>query len=110
MKMLSQLLDFLLAPAGTYDSDSGLYPAANDDDFGHELTVVNPATGLCMTDGIGSLDTAGNPFCVDFSQHDDAGFENDACTYGHDGGSAFGHDIFSVDAGFSQVDGGINLD
>lgn len=35
-----------------------------------ETATVNPATGLPMVDGIGGVDTAGNPFGMDISQMD----------------------------------------
>jgi len=43
--------------------DSGI---ASD---GHDV-VVNPATGLPMINGIGSVDVAGNPFGTDMNQSD----------------------------------------
>ena len=35
----------------------------------HDMTVINPATGLPMIDGIGSVDVAGNPYAVDLQAH-----------------------------------------
>lgn len=39
------------------------FASSNDDDF-----IINPATGIPMTDGIGSFDYEGNPFGMDLSE------------------------------------------
>lgn len=60
-------------------------------------TEINPANGLPMTDGIGSVDVAGNPYGTDLSSIN-SGFDNSFFT-SHDtsggcgfspGGSGFG--------------------
>ena len=64
MKFLSELFDFMFAPAGTFDSDSGSSHTIDDNNFvEHEFTMVNPANGMPMIDGsggIGGLDVTGN--------------------------------------------------
>jgi hypothetical protein len=50
-------------------------------------TIVNPATGLLMADGIGGVDMGGSPFGID-SHELDTGFDNMDC-------GAF--DVFSDD-------------
>jgi hypothetical protein len=35
----------------------------------HEPPAINPATGLLMMDGQGSVDVAGNPFGTDLHRH-----------------------------------------
>ena len=42
------------------------WPAQQGCDFANDF-AVNPANGLPMVDGIGSVDVAGNPFGSDFS-------------------------------------------
>ena len=47
--------------------------------------TINPATGLPMTDGMGSLDVAGNVFGTDSSSH----LESSASDSSWDSGSTF---------------------
>lgn len=64
MKFLTQMYDFMFAPAGTFDSDSGSSDTAVDSNFSeHESSAINPATGMPMIDGSGGIsgfDVAGN--------------------------------------------------
>ena len=49
------------------------------------ITTINPASGLPMTDGMGSLDVAGNVFGTDSSSH----WESSASDSSWDSGSSF---------------------
>lgn len=55
--------------------------SGTDDSFSHDDFAVNPATGLPMTDGIGSVDVAGNPYGMDLSQDDtiSSGIDDSFC-------------------------------
>ncbi len=77
MSFFSKIYEYMCAPAGTYSSD--LFESTNDDIFNADnVTVINPATGLPMTGGIGGIDVAGNPYGVDASlTHHDL-FESDS--------------------------------
>lgn len=108
MKFLSQLYDFMFAPAGTFDSDSGMHNASNDTNFCNDVSaiiddepmmMINPASGLLMTEGIGGVDMMGNPFGVDFNHHDDFTCANGSDMFSHDCGSAFDHGACSFDSG-----------
>lgn len=48
---------------------------------------INPASGLPMLDGIGSIDVAGNPYGTDSSHTFDSSF---GCSCGSDFDSGFG--------------------
>jgi hypothetical protein len=68
MKFLSQMYDFMFAPAGTFDSDSDSGSGSSDTSgdnnfFEHESMMVNPANGMPMIEdsgGIGGIDVTGN--------------------------------------------------
>ena len=106
MEFLSQLYDFMFAPAGTFDSGSDLHNASNDTNFcddgptiiDDEPMVINPASGLLMTDGIGGIDIMGNPYGVDFNHHDDFTCGNDSDMFSHDCGSTFDYGACSFDS------------
>lgn len=106
MNFLSELFDFIFAPAGTFDSDSRT--GNSDSDFGSddESAIVNPAGGLPMVGGIGGLDIAGNPFDVDLSHHDEpigcdhsSMFNDDGYGSGFDFSASMFEDNTMVDAG-----------
>ncbi len=81
MSLLRKLFDWLVF---SEDDDTG----STGSDTGCDSSVINPATGLPMTCGIGSLDLAGNPYGCDDSWHHAAGsddwsgssFSNDSWT------------------------------
>lgn len=51
MNFLTQIYDFMFAPAGTFDSDSGSEDTSSDNYFvEHESTIVNPANSTPMPD------------------------------------------------------------
>ncbi len=80
MKFLTQLYDFMFAPAGVFDSDMGSIGASEVNDFlSSDDFTVNPATGLLMIGGIGWIDAMGNSFGVDLSHHDDSASMFDHC-------------------------------
>jgi hypothetical protein len=65
MSFLSEIFDFMFAPAGAFDSDSGPSPdiSSDNDFFEHESVMVNPANGMPMVEGsggIGGVDVTGN--------------------------------------------------
>jgi hypothetical protein len=96
MKFLSQIFDFMFAPAGTFDSDSGLWDASNDAHFNNDhvshssVPVFNPATNLPMIEDAG-IDIAGSPFGMDI-HHNDFSCANDASMFNHDCSSMFDND------------------
>jgi hypothetical protein len=55
-----------------------LHESTFADDF-----AVNPANGLPMLDGIGSVDVEGNPFGCDFS-HDTTSFDSSSTGFDND--------------------------
>lgn len=75
MKLLTQMYDFMFAPAGTFDSDSSAFNTSGDKNFAeHDSMMVNPANGMPMIagmDGIGGIDVLGNPYGVDLHSHRD---------------------------------------
>lgn len=78
MSFFSKMYEYMCAPAGTYSSD--LFEATNDDVFcaDNSITVINPATGLPMTGGIGGIDVAGNPYGVDGGQENHDMFDSNS--------------------------------
>lgn len=73
MKFLTEIFDFMFAPAGTFDSDSGAMGTSGDNNFvEHESTIVNPANGMPMIEGsggMGGIDVLGNPYGVDLHSY-----------------------------------------
>ena len=65
----------------------GLFSGSTTTDTPRQIEPmeINPATGLPMTTGIGSVDVAGNPYGIDLRRHEDLH------DYGHHGsaGSMF---------------------
>ena len=49
------------------DSSSTSSTFSSDSSSIFESTAINPANGLPMVDGIGSVDVMGNPFGMDYS-------------------------------------------
>jgi len=85
MKFLAQLYDFLFAPAGVLDSDVGPIGTSEANDFSSsDDFMVNPATGLPMTGGIGGFDMMGNAFGFDINHHDDSASMFDHCEFASD--------------------------
>ena len=76
MKFLRGIYDAMFAPAGTFDQDSGLWDASNDSVHVPDMSVINPATNLPMTDGYASVDVGGSPFGLDVHSHSDSMFED----------------------------------
>jgi hypothetical protein len=123
MGFLSKIFDFMFAPAGTFDPASNLYIASNDsgyesssgDETGMTITEINPATGLPMIDGIGSVDVGGSPWFQDIHHRDDFCSANDSI-FNHDCGSMFDHSSSSFncssvfDTGISSTDFGCKFD
>ena len=81
MNFLKNLLDFIYAPAGTFDSESGLFDACNDNINEHSTAAltINPATNLPMIDDAG-IDVGGSPFGIDIHHSVDIFSAND-CTF-----------------------------
>ena len=52
-------------------------------DFANDF-AVNPANGLPMIDGFGSVDVAGNPFGCDFSCETSSSFDASSTGFGND--------------------------
>ena len=78
MKFMAQLYDLLFAPASTFDSDAGSASASGTNDFSSsDDFMVNPATGLPMTGGIGGFDMMGNSFGFDLNHHDESASMSD---------------------------------
>ena len=68
------------------------------DGFG-SVPEINPATGLPMIDGIGSVDVGGNPFGMDWSSHlgMESGSPFDPFSGGSSGSGSIGGGGFSWD-------------
>lgn len=106
MKFLSRIYDFLCAPAGTFDSDPSLFQAADESSFSDsdssfnsdEMSIINPATGMLMTAGIGGVDMMGSPYGVDIFSHD-CGSTYDHGTSSFDSGSMFDSSSTSMNTG-----------
>jgi hypothetical protein len=86
MKFLTQIYDFMFAPAGTFDSDSGpsLDTSSDNDSVEHGYVMVNPANGMPMIDGSGGLsgiDVLGNPYGVALHSHHETDHSR---TFSHD--------------------------
>ena len=64
---------------GTNDNSSATFSNTTN------TTTINPANGLPMTDGMGSLDVAGNVFGTDSSSH----WESSASDSSWDSSSSF---------------------
>lgn len=106
MSFFSKIYEYLCAPAGTYSSD--LFEATNDDSFSIDnVAVINPASGLPMTGGVGGIDVAGNPYGVDASLiHHDL-FESDSsCMFDDDWSSP----MFDNDCSSAMFDTGSDMD
>jgi hypothetical protein len=56
----------------------------HEDLFTDDFTV-NPANGLPMIDGIGSVDVEGNPFGCDFSHESISSFDSSSMDFNNDG-------------------------
>ena len=105
MSFLSQIFDFMFAPAGTFDPASAIYDAANDSsicnadsDSHHDshIAQINPATGWLMNEG-NHIDIMGNPYGVDLSHHhDDYPCANDSSMFSHDNGCSSSIDSSSM--------------
>lgn len=56
-----------------FDWLTGLFtgPGASEAPPPIEPVEINPATGLPMTGGIGSVDVGGNPYGIDLHRHED---------------------------------------
>lgn len=116
MSVFSQLYDFMFAPTGTYDSDSGPWGASNDTTFNSaDPLIINPATCLPMIDNAG-VDVCGNPFGFDLSHHNDLTCANNSNMFSHDCSSMFDNHSSSFDSssmfdhGFSSTDTGSMFD
>lgn len=111
MKFLSQICDFMFAPAGTFDSDSVSSNASDDSFIEHEFPVINPADGLPMINNdIGGVDIMGSPFGMDIHHHDDFTCASDSNVFSHDDcGSMFDHGSCSMDTS-STFDTGLSFD
>jgi len=116
MKFLSQLFDFMFAPAGTFDSDSGLHGAVDGSNSDHvDVPTINPATCLPMIEGSG-IDVGGSPFGTDIHHHDDFNSANDMTGFNHGSGSTFDTEgpVFDsgpiFDSGSSEFDTGSQFD
>ena len=99
MSFLSEVFDFMFAPAGTFDSDSGVVETSSDNNFvEHASTIFNPANGMPMIDGsggIGGVDVLGNPYGVDLHSHHE---DNHSTMFSHDDcGSALDHSTSMFD-------------
>lgn len=87
MKFLSELFDFMFAPAGAFDSDSdSSNTSSNNNFFEHESTMFNPANGMPMIDGsggIGGFDVTGNLWghADMFSDNCDSSINHSATSY-----------------------------
>ena len=101
MKFLSQLYDFMFAPAGTFDSDSSADVSFVDTSYDIQPMVINPASGMPMIEGTG-IDVLGNTFGTDDSHH------HDFATCATDTNDMFNHDcgssMFNSDCGSSTFD------
>ena len=66
MKFLKDIYDFMFAPPGTFDAESGLFDACNDNVYAHSepALTINPATNLPMIEDAG-IDVGGSPFGID---------------------------------------------
>ncbi|AMO56229.1 hypothetical protein GZ77_05300 [Endozoicomonas montiporae] len=86
------------------DTRSHSYSSATDD-----FPTVNPATGLPMVNGIGSVDVGGNPFGTDLSAryHDELSishFDNDSLS------SSLGSSSINPANGLPMIDGTGSVD
>lgn len=82
MKFLAHLYDLLFAPAGVFDFDSSVICTSDANDFlWSDEFMVNPATGLPMTGGIGGFDSMGNAFGFDTNHNDDSASMFDNCDF-----------------------------
>lgn len=73
---------------------------------GVSYTEINPATGLPMVSGIGSVDVGGNPYGADLHRWEDSGIpdtghdwhhDHGTCNWDHWSHTSYGHDPFSGD-------------
>lgn len=107
MSFFSKIYEYMCAPAGTYNSD--LFEATNDDIFcaDNSVAVINPATGLLMTGGIGGIDIAGNPYGVDVGQTNHDMFDSSSTSIIDGVCSAI---IFDNDCTPSMIDASSGMD
>lgn len=95
MSFLSEVFDFIFAPAGTFDSDSGAVDTSSDNDFSEqESMMVNPANGMPMiagTGGVAGVDVLGNSYGVSESHLNE---DDHSTMFSHDDcGSAVDHSM-----------------
>lgn len=92
MSILDRFLDFVSNPFSAGSSDMH--------------SEINPATGLPMVSGIGSVDVMGNPYGTDLNRWEDSGIHDTSHDWHHDHGTCnwdhwlhtgCGHDPFSGD-------------
>ena len=78
MKFLKDIYDFMFAPPGTFDTESGLFDACNDNAYVYSPTAlpINPATNLPMIEDAG-IDVGGSPFGLDIHHSFDTSSASD---------------------------------
>lgn len=100
MSFLTQIYDFMFAPAGAFDSDSSSFDTRSDCNFVEdESMMVNPATNMPMREGTGGtcgIDVLGNPYGLDLTPHQEdfvadhsTMFGDDDCSYAVDHYTSF---------------------
>ena len=82
MKFLKDIYDFMFAPPGTFDAESGLFDACNDNVYAHSAPAltINPATNLPMIEDAG-IDVGGSPFGIDIHHSFDTASASDHSAY-----------------------------
>ena len=93
MGIFDRLLDFITNPSSAGSSELH--------------SEINPATGLPMVGGIGSVDVMGNPYGTDLHRWEDGNMHDNSHDWHHDHGTyssdhwshnmGCGHDQFSWD-------------
>jgi len=99
VRFLSEIFDFVFAPAGAFDPESSFSVVSHGSIFGQvQATAINPATGLPMIDGAG-IDVSESVFCIDVHHYNHGNCGQDSNTFIHDCGSMVDHSSTSFSSG-----------
>ncbi len=98
MNFFSQAYDFMFAPGGTSDSDSGRMDTTNDSNVEQEPMIINPVDGMPMIGGMGGLDVLGNPYGVDLHHDESIGMDHSGMFSHDDCGSMFDDNSTTCDS------------
>jgi hypothetical protein len=70
MSIFTRIFNSVFAPASAFDTASDACATSGETTTDHEITLINPATGFAMMDGIGSIDVGGSVLGQDVHHHD----------------------------------------